>query len=175
MLPSTRRAPLKDKDEVRWVRRAAGEAVRLVCRKVAAAPLLWLLVAAPLALALIRAPTAYGDSGEYFMMIESLYNHWTPDARPGDFSTLGRAAVQHHFRGGYGPILSIYQVCPEGRYYSIHFWMYPLFTLPAKFALRVFHLNELTSAPRSRTRRCSLWFWFRSTGPHASRPVRRAT
>src|SRR5438552_2332938 len=93
--------------------------------------------------ALVTTPTAYGDSAEYFLMTESLANHLTPDARPEDLNSLAEMARRNTLRGGYGRVMAPYLMTDDARWYSIHFWAYPLACLPAKVLLRVTCLNEM--------------------------------
>jgi hypothetical protein len=93
--------------------------------------------------ALLATPTAHGDSGEYFLMVESLANHLTPDARPEDLNSLADMGRREAIRGGYGHVVAPYLMTGAGRWYAIHFWAYPLACLPAKLLLRLACLNEI--------------------------------
>ncbi|HEV8253539.1 MAG TPA: hypothetical protein VGQ78_02185, partial [Vicinamibacteria bacterium] len=93
--------------------------------------------------ALLATPTAHGDSGEYFLMVESLFNHLTPDARPEDLNSLADMGRRDAIRGGYGHVMAPYLMTAAGRWYAIHFWAYPLACLPAKLLLRLACLNEI--------------------------------
>src|SRR6185436_20408514 len=92
--------------------------------------------------AVALTPTAYGDAGEYFLMAESLFNHATPDARPADMNSLAAVGRTHPLGGSFGPVLTTYRTTADGRWYSIHFWGFPLATLPVKALLHLLRANE---------------------------------
>jgi hypothetical protein len=81
----------------------------------------------------------YGDGNEYFLMMESLGNHLSPELRPGD--------IKHTYVGdlnAFGEKADPYWGYFEGkggRRYSQHFWAYSLFCLPAKIVLEFFGLK----------------------------------
>lgn len=111
----------------------------------------WLVVlaagfSAVLALAaLFRVPTAHGDSGEYFLVAEALANHGTPAIRPDDIEAIGRQAQEHTLRGGFGAVMSELRRSNSGDVYTLHFWLYPLTTVPIKLILRVLGGNEFAA------------------------------
>ncbi len=88
-------------------------------------------------------PRAQGDSGEYFLTAESLLNHATPFVHAQDLDSLGEAARRYHLEGAFGRVLSLHLAGPDGRIQGIHFWAYPLATLPMRGLLRVLGENEL--------------------------------
>jgi len=88
-------------------------------------------------------PRAHGDSGEYFLTAESLLSHGSPALHGDDLVSLGEAAQKHRIEGTFGRLLSLYLPSRDGRVYGIHFWAYPLVTLPAKAALRLLGENEM--------------------------------
>jgi hypothetical protein len=75
-----------------------------------------------------------GDANEYFLMNESLFNHGTPDLRPSDIATFSEAAIQSG-TVGFSPYAGFFQSPVNNRFYSVHFWLYPILALPARAAL----------------------------------------
>jgi hypothetical protein len=81
-------------------------------------------------------PRLVGDGAEYFVVAEALARHASPDLRLGDRESVRQMLDAEGVAGG-----DRLQEVPEvigrdGRAYGIHFWGYPLLTLPVRFALR---------------------------------------
>lgn len=93
-----------------------------------------------IAIRLATKPMLAGDGVEYFSMLESFWNHGSPDQRLGDVESLSRVFGSHG--------ISIarphdgFFVTFDGRWYSYHFWVYPLLALPAKAVLRLLGADE---------------------------------
>jgi hypothetical protein len=109
-----------------------------------------------------ETPRRTGDGFEYALMLESLYNHASPDLQVVDIQTLQRTLSRfpaHNF----GPMIpdDLTSFCEpksragqqlgnmwgyyrdrSGRNYSRHFWFYPLLCVPAKCLLRALDRNE---------------------------------
>ena len=82
-----------------------------------------------------------GDGPEYLMMLESWFRHGSPDQRPEDAAYLAPLLARHGYAlatayGGYFPDFA-------GRFYSYHFWLYPLLAVPARALLRVVGVDQL--------------------------------
>src|SRR5512143_420929 len=112
----------------RWVRRLAAATPWPEARP---APLLprALFVGAALVLcggALVARPLPDGDAVEYLLMTESLFRHGTPELRAGDVQSLARQDQRMGLGLSYGIGFLGYFDDPQGRWYSYHFWAYPL-------------------------------------------------
>ena len=77
----------------------------------------------------LLSPKKYGDSLEYIAITESLYRHASPDLRDEDKRILERSNLD------LDEIIAYYRLALDDKYYSVHFWMYPLICLPMKFVL----------------------------------------
>src|SRR5512143_2955590 len=90
--------------------------------------------------ALVRLAILAGDGVEYYSMLESLFRHAWPDQRPGDVEHL------RHVLGAHGYTFEHphdgFFVAPDGRWYSYHFWLYPLACVPAKAVLHALGADE---------------------------------
>jgi len=99
-------------------------------------------------------PTKFGDCCEYFIMVQSLFNHLSPDARIQDYNDIvnisrnssnfslaecGRVDVVE----GEIEFIKGHSKSRSGKLYSYHFWFYPLCALPFKVFLRIFNLSEI--------------------------------
>jgi hypothetical protein len=91
--------------------------------------------------ALVKAPRAFGDSGEYFLMSESFLNHGTPGLRPQDVSLLGARVARQPVEGAFRT-LSAYRTGRGGTLYALHFWAYPVATVPVRAVLRRLGMHE---------------------------------
>jgi len=91
-------------------------------------------------------PELTGDGQEYYLMLESFYNHQSPDLRYDDILSFTQITQKYEFKH--------YKFSPEGAYsgyfqnekgdeYSYHFWLYPLINLPVKIFLHTFQLDPL--------------------------------
>jgi hypothetical protein len=91
----------------------------------------------------LNAPRLYGDGNEYFLTVESLINHGTPDLRVEDVGgfygeyvdTRSNRTVILNLFGYPIPPTRGYVKAPGGGWYSMHFWAYPLAAVPARLAL----------------------------------------
>ena len=84
-------------------------------------------------------PRRYGDGNEYFLMLESLGNHLSPDLRQEDIDgfyhgELNAFNEKIKHRAGY-------LKNANDSWYSIHFWAYSLFSLPVKLVLGLFNAD----------------------------------
>jgi hypothetical protein len=93
--------------------------------------------------ALTEQPRALGDAREYMLMADSLYNHGSPDLRDEDVRWPLAQPLGPRVDGTFAPMYGGYEADRDKRVYSIHFWAYPLFCVPAKAALRLLGENEL--------------------------------
>lgn len=85
----------------------------------------------------------WGDALEYNYMAESLLRHLSPELRESDIaSAQEKLAEQSGLRPAVNPRRGFFE-SNGGQYYSFHFWLYPLFCLPAKAATGALHGNEL--------------------------------
>ncbi len=81
------------------------------------------------------APRVVGDGAEYFLVAEALARHGSPDLRPGDREAVRQLLDREGVTGG-DSLREVPEVTGrDGRAYGIHFWGYPLATLPVRFAL----------------------------------------
>lgn len=99
-----------------------------------------LLVVSVVCVASARKAMLAGDGVEYFSMLESFWNHGTPDQRPDDVTALRLLLAPH----GYAvdrPHDGFFAT-PSGDWYSYHFWIYPLLAVPAKAALHLVRADE---------------------------------
>lgn len=106
----------------------------------------------------------FGDGAEYVLMSQALYNHGTPDIRPKDILSYknqveqGFEWEQQREHEAYDALYSFadnleaknmmnrvqgYAVAKNKRMYSIHFFGYPLMTLPLKMVLRPFQIHPV--------------------------------
>jgi hypothetical protein len=81
-------------------------------------------------------PRLVGDGAEYFVVAEALARHASPDLRLGDRESVRQMLDAEGVAGG-DRLREVPEVIGrDGRAYGIHFWGYPLLTLPVRFALR---------------------------------------
>jgi hypothetical protein len=99
-----------------------------------------LLVVSVVCVASARKARLAGDGVEYYSMLESFWNHGTPEQRPGDLATLTTLLARHGY--GVGGLHSGFFATPHGAWYSYHFWIYPLLAAPAKAALHLVGADE---------------------------------
>ena len=93
--------------------------------------------------AFVQSAELWGDALEYNYMAESLLRHLSPELRESDIaSAQEKLAVQSGIHTAVNPRRGFFE-SEGGRYYSFHFWLYPLFCLPAKAAIGALHGNEL--------------------------------
>ncbi len=93
--------------------------------------------------ALRDRPQPQGDGAEYFFTAESLLNHGTPFLEREDLDSMGELARRHGREEELAFPSSLYLASPTGAVQGIHFWAYPLATLPARALLRAFGEHEL--------------------------------
>ncbi|MBV8666377.1 MAG: DUF2029 domain-containing protein [Burkholderiaceae bacterium] len=102
-----------------------------------------------------------GDGGEYLLVTHALFRHGSVAIRPGDIEEIRHLPLPllqtMNFPGEtYAHLQQLFQVAhplPWGgfasvapdRYYSIHFWLYPLLAVPFYALLRPFGANPLWS------------------------------
>lgn len=83
-------------------------------------------------------PCRYGDGQEYFFMTESLAHHASPELRISDIAlstpSPGISPFGEKYNDTWTPYFGYYQA-PDGRWYSGHFFAYPLLCLPARAVL----------------------------------------
>ncbi|HSD27538.1 MAG TPA: hypothetical protein VLL75_09545 [Vicinamibacteria bacterium] len=88
-------------------------------------------------------PRVVGDGAEYFLVAEALSRHRSPDLRAGDREAVWQRLAAEGIDGAAHlaevPVLE----AGNGRSYTIHFWGYPLATLPARLALGVLGVSAL--------------------------------
>ncbi len=98
-----------------------------------------LISAVILSAMLVIPPQRYGDGNEYFLMLESLSNHLSPDLRESDIDDFYDGPL-NAFGESITPYGGYYQ-SPSGSFYSYHFWAYPLTAVPAKTLLEFLSLD----------------------------------
>jgi len=92
---------------------------------------------------LFLKPVRRGDGNEYFLMLESLSNHLSPDLRQRD--------INNSYIGGinaFGETADPYWGYFQGRdnkWYSKHFWAYSLSCVPVRTILKLFGLDVVKS------------------------------
>lgn len=94
-------------------------------------------------------PKRYGDGNEYFLILESLSNHFTPDLQVKDIDSFYNGNL-NAFDEAINPYSGYFQ-SKSGKYYSYHFWSYPLLNVPIKVWLETFNIDtrrtfQLTNA-----------------------------
>jgi hypothetical protein len=99
------------------------------------------------AAALALPPRPFGDAAEYLLMAESWAGHGGPALRPSDVQALRSHAARAGVSVDPDDALGNYFEGRDGRFYSYHFWFYPLATMPARVALRVIGADELRAGP----------------------------
>jgi hypothetical protein len=93
-----------------------------------------------------RTPVAHGDSGEYLLTVEAFANHGTPDIRGQDVTALTTLAAPPNLKGSFGRLWHAVRRSGHGRWYTYHFWAYPLALLPARLILGAVCANALAAA-----------------------------
>lgn len=80
-------------------------------------------------------PRVVGDGAEYLVVAEALARHASPDLRSGDREAVRQLLDRKGLTGG-ERLREVPEVRGrDGRAYGIHFWGYPLATLPARATL----------------------------------------
>jgi len=103
--------------------------------------ILLLIAVVLLTLAFTDSSQSRGDSREYFQMLFSFANHGSPDLRPGDLDSYREAGLRGNIDNPYSS--NGYNTTSSGSSYSVHFWLYPLVSLPALWFLRIFGQDDL--------------------------------
>lgn len=102
-------------------------------------------------------PIREGDGYEYALILQSFFNHFSPDIREGDITSLIKIVetqpstydvkvlqgTLEALRNGENEIYLGILKSSRGDYFGYHFWLYPLINLPAKAFLAILGLNEL--------------------------------
>lgn len=102
-------------------------------------------------------PLRQGDGYEYALILQSFFNHFSPDIREGDITSLIKIVetqpsnydvkvlqgTLEALRNGENEIYLGILKSNRGEYFGYHFWLYPLINLPAKAFLAILGLNEL--------------------------------
>ena len=100
----------------------------------------------------VRPVAVAGDSWEYLLTLQSLWEHGTPDLRDGDFAAALGLFPEGHVDGSPGFVPGTppgWVMSNSGRPHTIHFWTMPLSAVPAKAVLRWFGGSELAAVPVS--------------------------
>jgi len=108
--------------------------------------------------ALVNKPIREGDAHEYVLMQESLYRHASVELRLGDLNALDRIAQKWDSFNLDGitellkkdiqdnKYLSFWYICSDsGEYYSVHFFLYSLLSVPVRILLSIVGANPLLS------------------------------
>lgn len=102
-------------------------------------------------------PIKQGDGYEYALILQSFFNHFSPDIRETDISSLLKIVesqpssydvkvlqgMLEALKNGANEIYLGILKSNNGEYFGYHFWLYSLINLPAKVFLAAFRLNEL--------------------------------
>lgn len=110
-----------------------------------------------LAYAFKTFPIRQGDGYEYALILQSFFNHFSPDIRQTDIASLLKivqtqpssydASVLQEtlaaFNRGENEIYLGVLRSNQGEYFGYHFWLYPLLCLPVKWLLASVGSNEL--------------------------------
>ena len=113
--------------------------------------LAYLLAAGGAVVAMVVRPVAEaGDSWEYLLTLQSLWEHGTPDLRDGDFAAALALFPEGHRDGSPGFVPGTppgWVMSRFGLPYTIHFCTMPLCAVPAKAVLRRLGGSELAAVP----------------------------
>ena len=115
------------------------------------------LLALSLYFALSLPPKTYGDGHEYIVQLWALASHASPEIRESDIESLSSYLQDNKLEGFKTTFLSDLKAQISsgggkgtyffrdlsGRYYGLHFWLYPALCVPAKWVLQAVHANEL--------------------------------
>jgi hypothetical protein len=102
--------------------------------------------------AVLLPPEVKGDAGEYLLMTESLFRHFSPEVRTTDVRGLATSGAPINF----ADVFRGYYEGLDGRRYCYHFWGYSLAGLPARLLLQLLHLDRLRALPLTNA---ALLFW----------------
>ena len=90
------------------------------------------------------SPNRYGDGFEYIYMTESFIQHKTPEQLDTDVAIAQEKLKTYNPHVWLAPELSGYFKNNQGdKYYSYHFWLYPLVVSPIQQIIELFHGNPL--------------------------------
>ena len=92
-----------------------------------------------------RPVVQMGDCFEYILMSQSFIDHGAPDLRTEDIRKAQPLWEADGFKSP-DPYIG-FRRRPGERYYSIHFWAYPLSAVPARLLLRALGGDELKAFP----------------------------
>ena len=105
----------------------------------------------------LTTPILLGDGYEYILVLQSFFNHLTPDIQISDLDSLIELSknqpIINHTHTVYVKISEAIQNgesrapwgifrAYNGDYFGYHFWFYPLINLPAKTLLALLNQNE---------------------------------
>lgn len=102
-------------------------------------------------------PIREGDGYEYAVILQSFFNHFSPDIRESDITSLIKIVETQPssydvkvlqgmltaLKNGENEIYLGILKSSRGEYFGYHFWIYPLINLPAKAFLAALRMNEL--------------------------------
>jgi hypothetical protein len=98
-----------------------------------------------------RPAVMHGDIWDYLYPCQAFFDHSTPDIRNQDIARVdpilkanGRGDLGPYSVDNLPPFSGIFKT-PRGHCYAYHFWLYPLFTQPAKLLLWCWGRNELSA------------------------------
>lgn len=90
------------------------------------------------------SPNRYGDGFEYIYMTESFIQHKTPEQLDTDVAIAQEKLKTYNPHVWLAPKLHGYYKSDQGdKYYSYHFWLYPLVVSPIQQVIELFHGNPL--------------------------------
>lgn len=103
----------------------------------------FLIIAVVLLLCVVLKTTSLtGDGSEYTQMVVSFSHHASPDRQEGDLITYNLLREKSNLTIDSYPNDG-FVTTDSGELYSYHFWLYPLFILPAYKFLQFTGMNEL--------------------------------
>ncbi len=98
-----------------------------------------------LAYPLAIPPVLAGDGSEYLLMLQAWFDHASPDLRPADIEAMDLVVPSERpFSRLVDPWAGFVQA-RNGRWYSMHFWLYPLLGVPAKLIFRIAGAGEFAA------------------------------
>ena len=94
-------------------------------------------------MAFVNKPIVVGDGYEYIYMTEAFIQHDTPDLQQSAVEIAQEKMKKQNNLSNFPRVDVGFFVSEDGKYYSWHFWLYPMFVAPVQQFLHVFHGNEL--------------------------------
>ncbi len=91
---------------------------------------------------LVVPPVLAGDGSEYLLMLQSWFDHASPDLRQADIDALDLLVPSDRLFSRMVDPWAGFVEARNGRWYSMHFWLYPLLAVPAKFVYRIAGVSE---------------------------------